>query len=119
MDAGTDVGSAASVKIVLVAGSMRMPDKPGHHDYAGGCALLGMLLEQTPGVRAVVVRDGWPEDETVFDGAQALVYYAGGGNEQAALQSPQRLERLQRLVDSGVGVVMIHQAVRYPTAFAD
>ncbi len=47
------------------------------------------------------------------------MFYTGGGNKQAVVQSPQRLERLQRLVDGGVGVVMIHQAVRYPTAFAD
>lgn len=101
-------------RIVLVAGRLKVPDRVGHHDYVAGCALLARLLAQTPGVEPVLVRDGWPEDERVFDGASALVFYCGGGGKQPFLRSPERIARLQALVDRGVGVVMLHQAVDYP-----
>lgn len=108
-----------SVKVVLVAGKVKVPDRVGHHDYLAGCALLASLLEQTPGVSAVRVRDGWPADENVFAGAQAIVFYSGGGRKHAFVGSPERLRRMQELVDGGVGLVMIHQAVRYPPELAD
>lgn len=109
------VGTAREpATIVLLAGAVKVPDRVGHHDYLAGCALLASLLGQTPGVRATVVRDGWPADESVFDGARSLVFYSGGGRKLAVLASAQRIDRLQRLVDQGVGLVMIHQAVSYP-----
>ncbi|HVO27100.1 MAG TPA: ThuA domain-containing protein [Candidatus Margulisiibacteriota bacterium] len=113
-------GNRASppVTIVLLAGTVKIPDRVGHHDYLGGCSLLASLLEQTAGVRAILVRDGWPHDESVFDAARSLVVYSGGGRKLALLASPQRTATLQRLVDSGIGLVMIHQAVSYPAEFA-
>jgi hypothetical protein len=109
---------STSVKIVLVAGKVKVPDRIGHHDYLAGCALLASLLEQTPGVSAIRVHDGWPSDEDVFDGARAVVFYTGGGRKHAFVESPQRLARMQGLVDRGVGLVMIHQAVRFPPELA-
>jgi hypothetical protein len=109
---------SAATEIVLLAGRVKVPDRVGHHDYLAGCALLAFMLEQTAGVHATVVRDGWPEDETILDRADALVCYSGGGNKLAFLRSSQRVERLQRLIDRGAGVVMMHQAVSYPPEFA-
>lgn len=107
-----------TVKIVLISGSVRIPDKVGHHDYLAGSALLAFLLEQSSGVRAVAVRDGWPDDEAVFDAARSLVFYTGGGRKHAVLRSAQRIERIEKAVGEGVGIVMIHQAVRYPSELA-
>ncbi len=109
---------AATATIVLLAGAVKVPDRVGHHDYLAGCALLAFLLGQTSGVSATVVRDGWPEDERVLDAARSLVFYSGGGRKLAVLGSAQRIEHLQRLVDRGVGIVMIHQAVSYPPELA-
>jgi hypothetical protein len=100
--------------IVLIAGRMKMADRVGHHDYVGGCGLLTASVAQTAGVRGVAVRDGWPEDEAVFDAARTVVCYSGGGAKHGFFASPERVERIQRLVDRGVGLVMIHQAVRCP-----
>jgi len=113
-----DNRASAPVTIVLLAGTVKVPDRVGHHDYLGGCTLLASLLEQTAGVRAIVVRDGWPQDESVFDAARSLVVYSGGGRKLALLASPQRTLTIQRLVDRGVGMVMIHQAVSYPPELA-
>ena len=52
-------------KIVLVAGSKS--HGPGDHEFFAGTAILMNLLKQTPGVWPVMVRNGWPKDESVFD----------------------------------------------------
>ena len=106
-------------KIVLVAGDTALVDTVGHHDYLAGCAVLETLLRQTNGVETVKVKSGWPDDETVFSNAKAVVFYTDGGGKQAFLDSPQRTAKLQSMVDSGVGIVMIHQAVDFPESFAD
>lgn len=106
-------------KIVLVAGETAKVDVVGHHDYLAGCKCLETLLAQTPGVRTEFVRDGWPADEKVFDGAAAVVFYTDGGGKQAFLQTPERVARMQRLADAGVGLVFIHQAVDFPAKSAD
>jgi hypothetical protein len=104
-------------KIVLVAGKMRVSDRVGHHDYRGGCALLASLLQQTPGVTAITA-DDWPENDEILGAARAIVCYTAGARKHAFVRSPQRLERMQELVDQGAGLVMIHQAVRYPPELA-
>jgi hypothetical protein len=102
------------VHVVLLPGTVRSADRVGHHDYLAGCSLLASLLEQTAGVTATVVPESWPADERVLTTAQSLVFYTGGGHKQVGLQSPQRIDHIQQLVDRGVGLVLIHQAIRYP-----
>jgi len=109
--------TAATAKIVLIPGRVKVHDTMGHHDYLGGCLLLASLLEQTSGVEAVVGRDGWLTDETIFDGASTVIFYAGGSSMRSILASPHRLGRIQQLVDRHCGLVMIHQAVRCPAEF--
>lgn len=111
-------GQSKPAEIVLISGTVKTPDKVGHHDYLAGCTLAAFLLEQTSGVSVTAVRDGWPEDDGVFDAARSLVFYTGGVDKHAFLKSAQRIERIQRLIDHGVGIVMIHQAVHYPREFA-
>lgn len=106
------------IAIVLLAGAVKVPDRVGHHDYLAGCTLLAALLEQTAGVRAIVVRNGWPQDESVLDRARSLVVYSGGGRKLSVLGSAARIDRVQRLIDCGTGIVMIHQAVSCMPEFA-
>lgn len=106
-------------KIVLVAGETAKIDKTGHHDYIAGCKCLEAMLRQTDRVSSVQVLDGWPSDESVFDGASSVVFYTDGGGKQAFLSSQKRIEKVQSLVDSKVGIVMIHQAVDFPDEFAE
>ncbi len=98
-------------KIVLLAGSVS--NKAGQHEYFAGCALMANWLKQTPGVWPVLVADGWPKDERIFDGARAVVVFADGGVKLPFLE-PARWARMQALVEKGAGLVMLHQAVDVP-----
>ncbi len=109
----------SSRKIVLVAGETAKVDVVGHHDYLAGCKCLEVLLNQTAGVSTVQVTEGWPSDEAVLEQASSIVFYTDGGGKQAFLSSPERVAKMQSLVDAGVGIVMIHQAVDFPNEFTE
>lgn len=99
-------------KIVLVAG--RASHAPGHHEYFAGLAFFMELLRQTPGVHPVMVRDGWPRDPKIFQGARSIVFYADGGKGHPLVQEG-RMDLLQPLVDKGVGLVALHYGVNFPS----
>jgi hypothetical protein len=102
-------------KIVLLAGSPS--NKAGQHEYFAGCTLIADWLKQTTGTWPVLVADGWPKNEQVLVGARTIVVYADGGPKLPFLD-PQRWEKMRTLMDSGVGLVMLHQAVDVPEAQA-
>ena len=97
-------------KIVLVAGSKS--HGPGDHEFFAGTALLMNLLKQTPDVWVVMVRDGWPKNEKVFDGAAAILFYMDGRGGHPVVKGD-RLTKLQDLVEKGTGWLNLHYAVDY------
>jgi type 1 glutamine amidotransferase len=96
-------------KVVLIAG--KKSHGPGDHEFFAGTVILANLLKQN-GVWPVVVRDGWPKNEKVFDGAASLVFYMDGRNGHPVVQKD-HLEKLQKYIDKGVGWVNLHYAVDY------
>lgn len=103
----TPAHAAEKTKIVFVAG------KPSHphleHEHRAGCMLLAKCLnENMPNVEAVVTWYGWPEDNSVFEGAKAVVFYCDGGGGHPLNEN---LEFFQGLVDKGVGLACIHYGV--------
>ncbi len=106
------------IKVVVIAGAVKEVDRVGHHDYLGGCRLVQHLLQLTPGVEVILVKKDWPENEAVFVGADGLVFYTDGAGKQAYLQTPERIKVIQALVDAGVGLTSIHQAVEFPSTLA-
>jgi trehalose utilization protein len=112
-----DAPDAKLAKIVILAGGPG--NKPGHHEYFAGSALLMKWLKQTPGVWPVMARDGWPKNEKIFEGAKAVVYYGDGGGKQPFLQ-PDRWKLLGDLIEKkGAGFVLLHQSVDFPEDHAD
>ncbi len=103
-------------KIVLIAGSVS--SKPGGHEYFAGCALLMNCLKATPGVWPVMAAEGWPKNEAILDGAKAVVCYMDGGAKLAWL-APERWAKIQKLVEGGAGLVMLHQGVEVPEEKVD
>jgi type 1 glutamine amidotransferase len=103
--------AAETAKIVLVAG--RPSHGPGDHEFNAGCKLLAKCLAEVPGVDPVFVAGGWPESESVFDGARAIVFFMDGGAGHPIIQKD-HLETIQKLVDKGVGIACLHYAVEVP-----
>lgn len=100
----------AKKKIVFVAG--RASHGPGEHEHRAGCMLLADQLNKSGlPVEAVVVTDGWPADDSVFDGAAAVVIYSDGGGGHPAMQ---HLSKLREIANSGAGIGCIHYAVEIP-----
>src|SRR3954452_19368295 len=90
--------SAADKKIIFVAGSPS--HGPGEHEHRAGCLLLKKCLDQNPGFVSEVYSNGWPKDEKVFQGADAIVIYSDGGDGHPAVK-PERLKLLGDLMKKG------------------
>ncbi len=103
--------TAPPARIVLVAGNPS--HGPGAHEFNAGTLLIEKMLRQNPGVEPVVVKGGWPADESVFDAARSVVFYMDGGGRHPMIQ-PGRLETLAKLMARGVGLVAIHYTVEVP-----
>jgi type 1 glutamine amidotransferase len=109
------LGTAAaqkSTKIVLIAG--RPSHGPGDHEFNAGTMLLMECLKKVKGVEPVMVRGGWPQDESVFEGAKSVVFYMDGGSGHPMIQSKERMALMKRLMEKGVGLVCLHYAVEFP-----
>ncbi len=97
-------------RILLIAGSKS--HGPGDHEFFAGTAILMKLLQQTPGVFPIMVRDGWPKNEKLFDTADTVMFYMDGRGGHPVVKGD-RLEKMQKLMDKGVGWVNLHYAVDY------
>ncbi len=105
------VAGAADRKIVLIAGTPS--HKPGEHEFNNGVELLDKCLKQNKGVTSIVVKGGWPTDESVFDGADEIVFYMDGGQKHPIAQGD-HIATLSKLVAKGVGIACLHYAVEIP-----
>lgn len=99
----------APKKLVLIAG--KPSHGPGLHEFHAGCLLLQKCLAATPGLEVSVHPNHWVTDESVLETADAVVIYADGGNGHPVLAAPERREKIQKLVDRGGSVMMMHYAV--------
>ena len=101
----------AKTKIVLIAGPVSHPS--GQHEFNAGSILLARALNEQSGlpVHVDVVHNGWPEDESVFKGAKAVVIYSDGNDRHPTKDHEATLDAM---VDKGVGVMCIHYAVEVP-----
>ena len=100
----------APKKLVLIAG--KPSHGPGLHEFHAGCLLLQKCLAATPGLEVSVHPNHWVSDESMLETADAVVIYADGGNGHPLLAAPERREKIQKLVDRGGSVMMMHYAVQ-------
>lgn len=100
----------ASKKIVLMAGKPSHP--PRMHEFNAGVQLLAKCLKDVPGIRAEVVLNGWPKDESIFEDAAAVIFYMDGGKGHEAVQEEgRRLKMIDQWVQKGVGIGCMHYGV--------
>jgi Trehalose utilisation len=111
---------AADRKLVMIAGPVSHP--PGEHEFRAGSMLLQQRLESVPGLKTTLITNGWPakmidgkkvDDNSVFEGADAVFIYSDGGAGHLALQND-RLEVLRALMKKGVSLGCAHYAVEVP-----
>ena len=117
---GASLLHATDKKIVMIAGPVSHP--PLMHEFKAGSMLLQKRLDVVPGVKTVLITNGWPtkivegkrvDDNSVFEGADAVFIYSDGGGNHIAIQKD-RLDVLRALVKKGVGLGMAHYAVEVP-----
>lgn len=95
-------------KLVLVAGRPSHP--AGMHEFNAGVQLLTKCLAQgAPNLKVEFVLNGWPQDESVFADADAVVFYMDGGrNHEASREDGARLKKIDAWVARGVSIGMMH-----------
>lgn len=99
--------ASKKAKVVFIAG------KPSHgpmaHEHRAGNMILADALKRS-GLNvecAMVPHPGYPEDPAIFDDASTVVIFCTG--HQGHVLNP-HLKEFDKLMKSGVGVVMIHWA---------
>ena len=104
-------GGAADKKIVLIAGS----PSHGHleHEHRAGMLLFQKCFTSVPGVNVMVVSNGWPKDEKVLAGADAVVVFCTGGDAHLLTQASRR-QTLDGVLKNGAGFGTIHYGVEIP-----
>ncbi|RLS58078.1 MAG: hypothetical protein DWH91_03070 [Planctomycetota bacterium] len=108
---GSAVWAAEDLKkVVIVAGKPSHPKRM--HEFNAGSQLLARCLKDSPLVKVEVVLNGWPQDESVFDGAAAIVFYMdGGGRHELVLENGRRLKLAEEWTRNGVGIGCMHYGV--------
>jgi hypothetical protein len=97
-------------KLVIVAGKPSHP--PRMHEFNAGVQLLGKCLRDFPGLKTEIVLNGWPQDEKVFEGASAVIFYMDGGKGHEAVQEGERrLTLIDGWTKQGVGIGCMHYGV--------
>lgn len=96
---------AETTKILFLAGGRSHAS--GEHEFKAGCMLLAKALNEQSGldVEATVI-NGWPKDESVFEGVDAVIIYSDGTSVIR-----HGWEKADKLAKSGVGLMFMHYAV--------
>jgi hypothetical protein len=82
------------------------------HEFNAGTQLLAKCMKSFPQVHVDVVKNGWPEDESIFDKADAIVFYMDGGGGHALVQeNGRRLKLAEEWTKKGVGIGCMHFGV--------
>lgn len=104
-------GEIDSSKIVFISG---MPSHgSGQHEFRAGVILLARALEEQSGlpVKVAITHHGWPEDESIFDGAKAVIIYSDGNAKHPVNGHEAKMEEM---IANGVGLMCMHYGVEVP-----
>ena len=97
-------------KLVVIAGKPSHP--PRMHEFNAGVQLLDKCLKKVPGLQVEIVLNGWPQDESDFEDADAVVFYMdGGGRHEVVQENGRRLKLIDELTSKGVGIGCMHYGV--------
>ena len=117
--AGLEFAQAADApkRLVLVAGKPSHP--PRMHEFNAGVQLMAKCLRDQPQIKVEFVLNGWPENEQIFEGADAIVFYMdGGGGHELVKENGRRLKLADAWAKKGVGIGCMHYGVEVVPAQA-
>ncbi|MCD0462941.1 ThuA domain-containing protein [Roseiconus lacunae] len=101
---------AETKKVVLVAGKPSHP--PGMHEFNAGVQLMTKCLQGQADLEVEFVLNGWPKDESIFDDADAVVFFMdGGGRHEIVQEKGRRLRIIQGWTENGMGLGFMHYGV--------
>lgn len=109
--AETSKKNSKSRKIVLIAGEPSHPS--GQHEFNAGAIILARCLNEQSGlpVQVKVVHNGWPKDESVFNGADAIIVYSDGNAKHPVTGHE---EVMNEMITNGMGLMCMHYGVEVP-----
>ncbi|CAN5394168.1 ThuA domain-containing protein [soil metagenome] len=97
--------------LALIAGSAS--HDTGQHEHRAGVLLMERCLADVQGLEVSVHFEGWPEDESVFDRADAVYFFMDGGGGHPIVQE-NRLDLIQGHIDNGISIGAMHYGVEVP-----
>ena len=104
------VVNAETHKLVLVAGKPSHP--PRMHEFNAGVQLLASCLASVDDLDVQISLNGWPKDESIFEGASAVVFFMDGGRRHEVVQEEgRRLKMIDAWAEKGVGLGFMHFGV--------
>ena len=97
-------------KVVIVAG--KKSHGYGAHEFNAGSLLIQRMLKASaPGVEVVVYKNGWPQAEDAFEGADAIVLFMDGGGGHPGNQHLDQWYFNMRFREKMEGVTSVLKAV--------
>ncbi|PHS00758.1 MAG: hypothetical protein COA78_23660 [Blastopirellula sp.] len=82
------------------------------HEFNAGVQLLADSMKDFTAVETHFVLNGWPKDESIFDDADAIIFYMDGKTRHEVVQGDgHRLKLIDSLADKGVGLGFMHFGV--------
>lgn len=108
-------------KILLIAGPKSHPAMM--HEYIKSVRLLKVMLDEVEGVEAEIVYNGWPEDESILDDADAVMTLSDGQDGHLGrlvpFMEPGRMEKMAELMAKGVGFIAFHFSTFAPDRLSE
>ena len=102
--------AAEPAKLVLIAGKPSHP--PRMHEFNAGVQLIEKCLQGFEPLDVHISLNGWPKDESLFEGADAIVFYMdGGGRHEVVLEDGRRMKLVDEWAKQGVGLGFMHYGV--------
>lgn len=111
-------------KIVLIAGAMDKGHPPGTHEYEKTVRLFKHALDNASnvkGIRTEAHLNGWPEQANTLDTADTIVLVSSGSDRNPKdhpLLVGDRLANLQKQMNRGCGLVLVHWSTFIPNDVA-
>ncbi|MCM8530900.1 MAG: ThuA domain-containing protein [Lentisphaeraceae bacterium] len=100
---------AENIKVMIISG--KDSHGPHAHNWTLGAELLAKEINQSGLAIEAATYHMWPNDPEAFNGVSSIIILCDGAKRHILLS---RLEKFDKLMDRGIGLVNVHFAVEIP-----